>query len=64
MCVHAVVFDFFFFLTFQENEGQIKKLSQIQQSLKNYNIELEIEYSTTLHDRQIKLVYKKLISQS
>ncbi|XP_041358827.1 MIT domain-containing protein 1-like [Gigantopelta aegis] len=39
----------------EESEGQKHKLGQIQKSLKKYNIELEIEYSTTLHDRQIKL---------
>lgn len=36
----------------EENKAQIK-LEEIRQSLADLNVQLEISYSATLHDRQI-----------
>lgn len=39
----------------QEPGNQISRFENIKSSLNEYNVELSIEYSETLHDREIKL---------
>ena len=36
----------------QENQKQ--RLNQVQQSLQKFNVELTLQFSTTLHDREIR----------
>ena len=34
--------------------NQREKLEEIAQSLRSFNIKLDVQYSTTLHDREIR----------
>lgn len=52
---------YFSYLQGGGKEQQISGLKEIKESLKSHGVLLELEYSSSIHDREIRLVYSDIL---